>query len=71
MRLEPGNYTVQLDGTPPFSTPVALVGGERLSLTIEIEDDRARPAERRVPTAYTACSDSPTTYPAAPDDAGP
>ncbi len=51
---------------PPFSTPVALASGERLTLTIEIENDRARPAERSVPTVYTACGDSPTTYPAAP-----
>jgi hypothetical protein len=45
---------------------VTLASGERLTLTIEIENDRARPGERSVPTAYTACSDSPTTYPAAP-----
>ena len=66
LRLEAGSYTVHLNGTPPFSTPVTLASGERLTLTIEIEDDGARPAERSVPTVYTACGDSPTTYPAAP-----
>jgi Mg-chelatase subunit ChlD len=71
IRLGAGHYSVQLDGNSPFSTPVTLTSGERLILTLEIEGDRARPAERSVPTVYTACSDSPTTYPAASNQPGP
>jgi len=70
LRLDAGSYTIHLDGIPPFSTPVTLSSGERLTLTIEIEGARVRPAARSVPTAYTACDASPTVYPAAPNDPG-
>lgn len=67
VRLEAGDYTVELEGFPPLRTPVTLASGERLTLTIEIEKERARPSARSTPTGYSACAQ----HPAAPDGSGP
>jgi hypothetical protein len=70
LRLDAGDYTVHVDGALPFSTPLTLVSGKRLTLTIEIEDGHVQPAARSTPTAYSACGASATTYPAAPSAPG-
>ena len=61
LRLVPGAYTLHVEGRRPFEAPVRVESGERLTVTLEVEGERATPRETREPVEYVACEDGGPT----------
>jgi Mg-chelatase subunit ChlD len=66
--LPAGDYTLEIDSTPPYSMPFALASEESLTMVLARAGNALSRGERRGGAAYRVCGDSPrqAESPAAP-----